>query len=115
MPPFGQKQKRQEDKRSAEEIAIESAKNSIYNVCTPMYKAEHIRMHNPITGLDKQFSVNDPAFFDYFYDLSQKGLKDKLFSEIKSFSTDIDSAWENVYSALIGYFTIKDSSEQQDA
>lgn len=107
MPPHGQKQKRAEDKRSPQEIAIESAKNSIYNVCTPMYKAEHIRMRNPITALDKVYSVKDPVFFEAFYELSNMGLEDKLMSEIQSFITDIDPNWQPVYDTLLGYIKVK--------
>jgi hypothetical protein len=107
MPPHGQKQKRAEDKRSSDEIAIESAKNSIYNVCTPMYKAEHIRMRNPITALDKVYSVKDPVFFEAFYELANMGLEDKLMSEIQSFITDIDSNWQPVYDTLLGYIKAK--------
>ncbi len=107
MPPFGNKQKRVEDKRSAEEIAIDSAKTSMYNLCTPMYKAEHIRMRNPITGLDKLYSVTDPAFFDAFYELAQLGLKEKLMFEIETFIVKIDPDWQSVYASLEGYFKAK--------
>ncbi len=108
MPPFGKKQKRIEDKRSIEEIAIDSAKTSNYNLCTPMYKAEHIRLRNPITGLDKLYSVTDPAFFEAFYELAQLGLKDKLMLEIKTFTASIDPDWQSVYSSLEGYFKSKE-------
>jgi len=107
MPPFGNKQKRIEDKRSPQEIAIDSAKTSMYNLCTPMYKAEHIRMRNPITGLDKLYSVTDPAFFNAFYELAQLGLQEKLMSEIETFIVTIDPDWQSVYAALQGYFKAK--------
>jgi hypothetical protein len=112
MPPHGQKQKRTEDKRSSDEIAVESAKNSIYNVCTPMYKAEHIRMRNPITALDKVYSVKDPIFFEAFYELANMGLEDKLMSEIQSFITDIDSNWQPVYDTLSGYIKAKKTATE---
>lgn len=108
MPPFNNKQKRAEDKRSLDEIAIDSARTSTYNLCTPMYKAENIRLRNPLTGLDKLYSVTDPAFYQAFYDLSQLGLKDKLMLEIETFTTSIDSDWQSVYSALQGYFKSKE-------
>ena len=108
MPPFGNKQKRAEDKRSSQEIAIDSAKTSSYNMCTPMYKAEHIRLRNPITGLDKLYSVTDPIFYEAFYELSQLGLKDKLMLEIETFTASIDPDWQAVYSSLQGYFKAKE-------
>ena len=107
MPPFSNKQKRVEDKRSSQEIAIDSAKTSMYNLCTPMYKAEHIRVRNPITGFDKLYSVTDPAFFEAIYELAQLGLQDKLMSEIETFIVTIDPDWQAVYSALEGYFKAK--------
>jgi len=108
MPPFNKKQKRVEDKRSPEEITIDSARTSSYNLCTPMYKAEHIRLRNPITGLDRLYSVNDPAFYEAFYQLSQLGLKDKLMLEIETFTANIDPDWQSVYAALQGYFKAKE-------
>ena len=107
MPPLGRKQKRVEDKRSPQEIAIDSAKTSTYNICTPMYKAEHIRVRNPITGLDKLYSVTDPAFFEAIYEMAQWGLQDKLMLEIETFIVTIDPDWQAVYSALEGYFKAK--------
>lgn len=107
MPPHGQKQKRVEDKRSPEEISLEAAKNSPYNIFTPMHKAQHIRFRNPLTSLDKLYSVEDPAFYEVFYDFSKKGLEERLFNEIKSFIS-IDPAWENVLKSLEGYFKVKD-------
>jgi hypothetical protein len=112
MPPHGQKQKRTEDKRSSDEIAIESAKNSIYNVCTPMYKAEHIRMRNPITALDKVYSVKDPSFFEAFYELANMGLEEKLMSEIEYFAASIDPDWQSVYSTLSGYIKAKKTATE---
>ena len=109
MPPHGQKQKRVEDKRSAEEIAIESAKNSSYNILTPMFNAQHLRVRNPITSLDKLYDVNKPNFFEDFYELSQKGLEERLFAELNTFAKDIDPNWSNVIQSLNGYFKVKNS------
>jgi hypothetical protein len=38
------------DTRSAEEIAIQSAITSHYNILVPGYKAQNIRIKNPLTG-----------------------------------------------------------------
>ena len=113
MPPFNNKQKRIEDKRSSNEIAIDSAKTSTYNMCTPMYKAEHIRLRNPITGLDKLYSVTDPAFYEAFYELSQLGLKKKLFDELESFIANIDPDWQSVYADIVQYFEGMDASNEE--
>jgi hypothetical protein len=110
MAPHGQKQKRAEDKRDATVIAIESAKNSTYNICTPMYNAQHVRIHHPITLMDDLYSVNDPAFYDVFKDLCQKGLDEKLFAEIKSFADKIDPAWSNIYDKLTDHVAANQES-----
>lgn len=108
MPPIKQPIK---DTRSPEEIAIQSAMTSHYNTLIPGFKAEHIRIKNPLTGKDPLFSVNDPKFFELFYSLAQMGLKDKMMREIESF-TVADPAWQGVYSALQGYFKAKETAHE---
>ena len=108
MPPIKQPVK---DTRSPEEIAIQSAMTSHYNTLIPGFKAEHVRIKNPLTGKDPLFSVNDPKFFELFYSLAQMGLKDKMMREIESF-TVADSAWQGVYSALQGYFKAKETAHE---
>jgi hypothetical protein len=113
MPPV----KQLKDNRSPEEIAIQSAMTSHYTILIPGYKAQHIRIKNPLTGKDPLFSVEDPAFFDAFYELAQLGLKDKMMREIETFAANIDPYWGAVYSALEGYFKAKetDSDLSQEA
>lgn len=105
MPPLKKQNKiAVTDKRTPNEIAIQSAITSHYNILTPMYKAEHIRVRNPLTGLDNLFSVTSPAFYDMFYELAQLGLKDKMMLEIETFAATIDPDWQAVYSTLQRYF-----------
>ena len=108
MPPFKQPTK---DTRSPEEIAIQSAITSHYNTLIPGYKAQHVRIKNPLTGKDPLFNVEDPKFFELFYDLAQKGLKDKMMQEIETFAATIDPDWQAVYSSLQGYFKAKETSD----
>lgn len=113
MPPLKKQNKiAVKDTRTADEIAIQSAITSHYNVLTPMYKAQNIRIKNPLTTLDHLFSVNDPEFYNMFYELAQLGLKDKLMLEIETFAANIDPDWQAVYSALEGYFKAKESSNE---
>jgi hypothetical protein len=105
MPPV----KQLKDNRSPEEIAIQSAMTSHYTILIPGYKAQHVRIKNPLTGKDPLFSVEDPAFFEMFYELSQKGLKDKMMREIETFAANVDPYWGAVYSALEGYFKAKET------
>jgi hypothetical protein len=100
------------DTRSPEEIAIQSAATSHYNTLVPGYKAQNIRIKNPLTGKDPLFNVEDPAFFELFYELSQKGLKDKMMREIETFAANIDPYWSAVYSALEGYFKAKETAPE---
>ena len=71
MPPIKQPVK---DTRTPQEIAIQSAATSHYTILIPGYKAQNIRIKNPLTGKDPLFSVEDPQFFELFYDLAEKGL-----------------------------------------
>jgi len=107
MPPIKQPVK---DTRTTQEIAIQSAATSHYTILIPGYKAQNIRIKNPLTGKDPLFSVEDPAFFEMFYELSQKGLKEKMMREIETFAANVDPDWQAVYSALEGYFKAKESS-----
>jgi hypothetical protein len=107
MPPV----KQIKDTRSLDEIAIQSAMTSHYTVLIPGYKAQHIRIKNPLTGKDPLFSVEDPAFFELFYSLAQRGLKDKMMREIETFAATIDPYWGAVYSALEGYFKAKETAD----
>jgi hypothetical protein len=108
MPPV----KQLKDTRSPEEIAIQSAMTSHYTILVPGYKAKNVRIKNPLTGKDPLFSVEDPQFFELFYDLSQKGLKEKMMREIETFAANLDPDWQAVYSALEGYFKAKESSNE---
>jgi hypothetical protein len=109
MPPIKQPIK---DTRTPEEIAIQSAASSHYATLIPGYKAQHIRVRNPLTGKDPLFSVEDPQFFELFYDLAQKGLKEKMMREIETFAANVDPDWQAVYSALEGYFKAKEFSNE---
>lgn len=112
MPPLKQQKKAAiKDSRSAEEIAVHSAITSHYNTLIPGYQAQHVRIKNPLTGKDPLFNVQDPQFFELFYELSQLGLKDKMMSEIQQFSETIDPNWNSVYDSLQGYFKAKETSD----
>jgi hypothetical protein len=108
MPPV----KQVKDNRTPEEIAIQSAMTSHYSILIPGYKAQHIRVKNPLTGKDPLFSVEDPKFFELFYDLAQKGLKDKMMREIETFAANVDPDWQSVYSSLEGYFKTKKTVQE---
>jgi hypothetical protein len=109
MPPV----KQLKDTRSPEEIAIQSAMTSHYTILIPGYKAKNVRIKNPLTGKDPLFSVEDPQFFELFYDLAQKGLKEKLMSDFNYFADNYDPKWRNVIESLNGYFTTKDKDDSQ--
>jgi hypothetical protein len=118
VPPLKQQKKAAvKDSRSSEEIAVHSAITSHYNTLIPGFKAEHIRIKNPLTGKDPLFNVNDPQFFELFYELSELGLKDKMMNEVQQFAETIDPAWNSVHAALQGYFKAKEVSDDspQDA
>ncbi len=101
------------DKRTPNEIAIQSAITSQYTILTPMYKAQNIRITSPLTKLDHLFSVKDSKFFEMFYELAQLGLKEKLFDELESFIANIDPDWQSVYADIVQYFESMDSSNEE--
>ena len=111
MPPLKKKNVNKfKDERTPQEIAVHSALTSHYNIFTPMYKAHYIRIKNPTTTKDYLFKVDEPAFFEMFYELSKLGLKDKMMQEIETFTATIDPDWQDVYASLEEYIKIKESS-----
>lgn len=112
MPPLKGQQKKAavKDTRTPEEIAIQSLSNSKNHALIPMYNAEHVRIKNPITGYDHHFSTIDPTFFEMFYELSKKGLEQKLFSDLDYFAEHYDAKWSNVKDSILGYFKAKESA-----
>ena len=44
--------------------------------------------------------MTSESFISYFIELSNLGLKDKLLSEIDSFRTTINPAWDKTYTML---------------
>ena len=116
MPPLKKQNKSSiQDTRTTEEIAIQSTITSSYNIFTPGYKAQNIRVKNPLTGKDSLFSVKDSAFFELFYYLAQKGLYNKMMLEVETFTAKIDPDWQVVYVALQDYFNqMKQSAENND-
>ena len=113
MPPLKKQNKiAVKDTRTADEIAIKSAMTSRYNILTPMYKAQNIRINDPLTAKDHLFDVKDSAFFEMFYELAQLGLKEKLFDELESFIANIDPDWQSVYADIVQYFEGMDTSPE---
>lgn len=110
MPPKVQ----QKETRSNEEIAIESFKNSSYNLMIPMNNAAHVRVRNPITGKDPHFSTSDFSFFDLLSDLSSKGLQSKIESEFLFFAQNYNPLWSEVHQAFIDYITPSELSSKED-
>lgn len=98
------------DTRTPEEIAIQSAMNSHYNMMMPMLNAEHVRIHHPITALDYHFSTNDQKFYSMMSDLYSKGLDKKLQSEFDYFAT-LDSKWSTIKNQVDNYINSLNSGE----
>jgi len=99
MPPKVQ----QKDTRTPEQIAIESAKNSNYNIFIPMKDALYIRVKNPLTGRDPHYSTSDTAFYDLYKELSDAGLQSKLDSELSFFAQNYNSHWTQVIQNIAEY------------
>ena len=84
------------DKRSPEEIAIQSAMNSNYNIITPLFNGDYAYINNPLTQKTVHLRTNSEAFFEMFMELCEKGLTQKLRGEVSSFSRDYDDKWAQV-------------------
>ena len=111
MPPLKGTQKKAavKETRTAEEIAIQSAANSQYHCMHPMVDAAYARLKNPIDGRDYHFSTQDPDFYAMLYDLSQKGMSEKIMKDLNFFADNYDKKWNNVKDALVGYIKSKET------
>lgn len=101
MPP---KKVQPKDTRTPEQIAIESAKNSHYNLMMPMTAAKHVRVRNPLTGTDPHFSTSDDSFYELLLELSSKGLHDKIESELTFFAENYNPAWNDIKKSFLDRF-----------
>lgn len=95
------KKKKREETKSNEELALTSAMNSQYNIMHPMINAEHVRVRNPITGLDPLFNTKSDSFRELIVYLCEKGLKQKLSEEFDFFTKNYDIRWDNIKTATI--------------
>lgn len=94
MPPIKQKYKAEvKETRSKEEIAIQSIVNSEYHLMIPMHEAKYVVVKNPITGLHDHLATSDKRFFELLYELSQKGLGQKILNDLEYFANNYDSNW----------------------
>ena len=111
MSPLKNTQKKAavKETRTPEEIAIQSAANSNHHVMVPLYNAEHVYFKNPLTGKDHHMSTSSEAFAEMAYELSGKGLGDKIISDLTFFANNYDTKWNNVIQFLNGYFKAKEN------
>lgn len=112
MPPLKNTQKKAviKETRTPEEIAIQSASNS-YRIFIPLHNAEHVYVKNPLTNKDHHMSTFSEAFAEMVYELSNKGLGDKISSDLMFFAENYDSKWNKVIDFLNGYFKAKETAQ----
>jgi len=84
------------DSRKPEEIAVQSALTSIYNILVPIVDAKYIYIKHPILQKTLHFSTTSPNFFSTINELTEKGLGVKLRKEITFFAETIDAKWFDV-------------------
>jgi len=90
MPPFKVAPK---DNRTPEEIAIQNAINSQYNLCTPLFNAENVRITDPVTRRDSTYKVGSADLQDRLITLVGIGLGPKLQKEFAQFESEISPKW----------------------
>lgn len=111
MPPLKQTKKTTiKETRSPEEIAIQSAINSSYHCMHPMVDAAYTRLKNPLDGNDYHFATDDPAFLEMLWQLSQKGMQEKIIKDLQYFADNYDQKWNKVLDLVNGYFKGKETA-----
>lgn len=107
MPPLKKAHKVVKEEKTTEEQRIQFIINSQYHFMIPMLNAEHIRVRNPITGLDHHFSTKDVAFAEMLWQLCQKGMEDKIYKDLHYFAENYDSRWNDVIQFINGFVKAK--------
>jgi len=97
------KKKTTQEQKTTEEQAFQSAANSEYNILTPMFNAEHVRIKHPFSNNDIHASTKSEKFFQVFKEFSEKGLAEKLESEMTTFGNQIDSKWHTILTEAKAY------------
>lgn len=100
-----QKKKSTQEQKTTEEQAFQSAANSEYNILTPMLNAEYVRIKHPFSNNDIHTSTKSEKFFQVFKEFSEKGLAEKLESEMTAFGNQIDPKWLIVLAEAKAYCT----------
>lgn len=108
MPPL-KKNKIVKEEKTTEEQKVQATINSQYQFMVPMLDAKYIRVRNPITGLDHHFSTGSEDFLQMLWDLSQKGMRDKIIKDLNYFASNYDSKWNEVIQLVEGYFKGKET------
>ena len=108
MPPL-KKNKIAKEEKTTEEQKIQGTINSQYHFMIPMIDANYVRVRNPVTGLDHHFSTSDENFLQMLWDLSQKGMQEKIIKDLNYFAENYDSKWNEVIQLVQGYFKAKET------
>jgi hypothetical protein len=108
MPPL-KKHKIAKEEKTTEEQKIQAVINSQHQFMIPMIDAKYVRVRNPVTGLDHHFSTSDEKFLQMLWDLSQKGMKEKIIKDLNYFASNYDSKWSEVIQLVEGYLKGKET------
>ncbi len=99
------------DTRTPEEIAIQAAANAQYNMCTPLFNAENVRITDPVSRRDSIYIVGSYRLADRLAELIGLGLGEKLKSEFSKFELEIDPRWGSVKQQVIDLMSDQAPSE----
>lgn len=108
MPPL-KKNKVAKEEKTTEEQKIQSAVNSTYYSMIPHFEAQYATIRNPLTGLDHHLKTDSEPFLNMVWELSQKGMKDKILKDLQAFSDLFDSRWSSVHDLVEGYIKAKET------
>lgn len=109
MPPL-KKNKIAKEEKTTEEQKIQTAINSSYYCMIPHFEANYVTVRNPITGLDHHLKTDGEQFLEMVWQLSQKGMKDKILKDLQVFSELFDSRWSHVVDLVTGYLKAKETA-----
>jgi len=93
----GPKKKTQSrEEKNDEQTAFSAASNSEYNTITPMLNAAFARFHHPFKGVSIHCATDSQVFMDTFSEFCEKGLANKMVSELTEYADRYDARWREV-------------------
>jgi len=109
MPPLKKNKVVKEEKTTLEQ-KVQAAINSSSYCMIPHLYADYVTVRNPITGKDHHLKTDSEVFLEMVWDLTQRGMKEKILKDLTAFSDLYDPKWTKIIDLVNGYIKGKETA-----